>query len=305
MQMMDIRVLEAFRVVMQAGSVTRAAATLGLTQPAVSAQIAKLEGSVGFELFERVGNRLRPTAEGLAFRDEVERMLGSVDELGRAAERIRDGAAGSLVVAGLPLAATTLLPPVIAAFARERPDVHVEVITRNSDVIRGLFPSRTHDIGITELPVDPAGLRTTVYEMNCVAILRADHPLAACSEITPVDLSGLPFIGMSRQWAAHHLLEAIFAEQGAHLRQVAEVEVFAAICALVAEGLGVSIVDPVSASRFAPLGLVARPFRPAVPYKLAVFHSSERPPSRVALAFLGFLDAFLRVHAATVRGERR
>jgi len=50
---MDIRLLEAFRAVIETGSVTHAAAALGVTQPAVSAQIARLEGVLGFSLFER------------------------------------------------------------------------------------------------------------------------------------------------------------------------------------------------------------------------------------------------------------
>src|SRR5260370_34811062 len=86
---MDIRLLEAFRAVVECGSVTHAASSLGITHPAVSAQIARLESELGFSLFTRTGNRLRLTPEPIAFRAEVERTLDPNDNLGRAAERIR------------------------------------------------------------------------------------------------------------------------------------------------------------------------------------------------------------------------
>lgn len=298
---MNVRLLEAFRLVQSTGSVTQAAASLGVTQPAVSAQIARLESEVGFALFDRSGARLRPTAQGRAFQVEVERTLGGLTDLRRAAARIRDGQAGSLVVAGLPIAGTALLPPVVAAFARSRPDVTIEIVTRNSDVIRGMFPSRTHDLGIAELPVDPTGLAVTIYRMDCVAILPEDHPLAAHAVITPELLSGVPFIGMSREWSAHHVLGAVFAERGARFRQVAVLEVFAGLCALVSQGVGASLVDPVSAAFYAPLGIVARPFRPAVPYDLAVFRSADREPSIIADMFLTELDRHLARYATAAR----
>src|SRR6185437_7231050 len=61
---MDVKLLEAFRAVVDSRSVTAAAQALGITQPAVSGQIAKLEESVGFPLFERAGGRLRRRTAG-------------------------------------------------------------------------------------------------------------------------------------------------------------------------------------------------------------------------------------------------
>lgn len=302
---MDVRLLEAFRLVRATGSVTKAAVSLGVTQPAVSAQIARLETEIGFALFDRVGNRLRPTAQGLAFQAEVERTLGGLNDLGRAAEQIRRGMTGSLVIAGLPVAGTTLLPPVVAAFARSRPDIRIEILTRNSDVVRGMFPSRMHDIGIAELPIDRTGLVVTTYRMDCVAILPKDHPLAAHEIITPELSSEVPFIGMSREWSAHHVLGSVFAEHGARLNQVAVMEVFAGMCALVAQGVGISVVDPISAAFYEPLGIVSRPFRPSIPYDIAVFRSADRELSFVADAFLTELDRHLARFAGSTRERSR
>ncbi len=291
---MDIRLLEAFRAVIETGSVTHAAAALGVTQPAVSAQIARLEGVLGFSLFERSGNRLRPTSEAIAFRAEVDRTLGRIDDLASAAALLREGQSGSLAIASHPMAGVTLLTPVVASFVRARPHVRVQLITRNSDVVRGMFPSRMHDIGICELPIDPSGLNVTRYRMQCVAILPKGHALCAHDVITPELMSGVPFIGMSREWSVYHVVVTVFAEAGAHLNVVATSELFAMICGLVAHGAGVSIVDPASAAQFGGIGLEVRPFQPAVSYEIAVFHAAERGLSRIGQAFLDAFDAHLQ-----------
>jgi DNA-binding transcriptional LysR family regulator len=298
---MDVKLLEAFRAVIETGSATHAAAAMGVTQPAVSAQIARLEAELGFDLFMRAGNRLRPTPEALSFHAEVDRTLGHLDDLVRSAALLRKGESGALTIASHPMAGVTLLPPVVASFVRERPAARIQLITRNSDLVRGMFPSRLHDIGISELPVDPSGLTVTRYKLECVAILPADHPLTAHEIITPRLMSGLPFIAMSSEWSVYHVVVAAFAEASAHLNVVASSELFAMICALVGNGAGVSIVDPASAAQFAGSGLAIRPFRPAVSYEIATFHSSERALSRLGQAFLDAFDAHLRGFAQPSR----
>jgi DNA-binding transcriptional LysR family regulator len=300
----DPRLLEAFRTVLDSGSITQAAASLGLTQPAVSAQIARLESDVGFALFVRSGNRVRPTAEAVTFRAEVEQTLTKISDLSRVAAQIRGGTVGSLTVASHPMAGVTLLPPVVAAFARERPKIKFELFVRNSDVVRGMFPSRSYDIGIAELPVDPSGLTLTRYRMSCVAIMPKNDPLTAHDVITPELMSGRPFVNMSRLWTAHHLVEKVFSDAGAHLNVVASSELFAAICTMVANGLGVSIVDCASALQFQRAGLEIRPFRPAVLYDIAVFHASEPHLSTIARGFLDAFDAHMRTFLVPTGEDR-
>jgi DNA-binding transcriptional LysR family regulator len=290
----DPRLLEAFCSVLDSGSMTQAAASLGLTQPAVSAQIARLESDIGFALFVRSGNRVRPTAEAIAFRDEVEQTLTKINDLSRVAEQIRAGEIGSLTIASHPMAGISLLPPVVAAFAKQRPDVKVELFIRNSDVVRGMFPSRSYDIGIAEPPVDPSGLTIKRYRMDFVAILPKNDALCEYDVITPQLMSGRPFVGVSRLMTGYHLVEKVFSDTQARLNVVASSEFFAAICAMVASGLGVSVVDRASALQFQSAGLEIRTFRPAVLYDIAVFHAADPNLSMLARNFLDAFDAHMR-----------
>jgi DNA-binding transcriptional LysR family regulator len=263
---------------------------MGITQPAVSSQIAKLEETVGFSLFERSGGRLKPTPEGMLFYAEASRVLGEVDRLAATTVQIREGQSGRLVIASHPSAAISLLPPLVAEFLRERPGVSVRMISRHSDVVSQLLPSESFDIGIAELPLDETDVKVAKYQMRCVVILPPRHPLAARKVVTPKLLAEYPMVMPARSHQVPNRIFAGFAAADAQLNIVAEAEFFASLCALVAAGTGWSVVDPLSAASFAHLGLVARPLEPAVIYEIGAFHRRDREPSVLAAAFLQLLD---------------
>lgn len=286
---MDVRLLEAFRAVVDHRSVTNAAAAMGVTQPAVSAQIARLEQRLGFALFDRRRGRMRPTPEGLLFYAEANKALGGIDRLSEAAGQIRTAQAGRLIIAGHPSASISLLPPLVAAFLAERPGVLVRILSRNSDVISQLMPAESYDIGVAELPVEETSVRLMRFRMRCVAILPAKHPLKAHTILSPTVLSGYPVIslGGSRQTALR--VTRAFAKAGVEWNPVAEAEYFASVCGLVASGAGWSLVDPLSAQTFRHLGLVVRTFEPTIHYEIGAFWSRERKPSILGQSFLSLL----------------
>jgi len=290
---MDVKLLEAFRAVVDHRSVTAAATAMGVTQPAVSTQIARLEETVGFPLFERSGGRLKPTPEGMLFYAEASRVLGEVDRLQATTAQIREGQSGRLLIASHPSAAISLLPALVASFVDQRPGVSVRLISRHSDVVSQLLPTESFDIGIAELPFDESQVKVSKYEMRCVAILPPRHPLTSRKVLTPQLLSGHPMAAPARALQLPPRIIAAFADAGAHLNVVVEAEFFASLCGLVAAGVGWSLVDPLSAENFAHLGLVVRQFEPAVTYEIGAFHRRDREPSVLAAAFLELLDAKL------------
>jgi DNA-binding transcriptional LysR family regulator len=287
---MDVRLLEAFRAVVDHRSVTAAAGAMGLTQPAVSTQIARLEEAIGFALFERSGGRLKPTPEGMLFYAEATRVLGEVDRLQAATAQIREGQAGRLAIASHPWAAISLLPRLVSQFLAERPGVSVRMISRHSDVVSQLLPSESFDIGIAELPIDEASVTVARYQMRCVAILPPRHALASRKLLTPTLLAEHPMVAPARALQLPPKINAVFAAAGVPINAVVEAEFLASLCGLVAAGTGWSLVDPLSAESFSHLGLVARPFEPAILYEVGVFHRRDREPSMLAAAFLELLE---------------
>jgi DNA-binding transcriptional LysR family regulator len=287
---MDVRLLEAFRAVVDHRSVTAAATAMGVTQPAVSTQIARLEETIGFALFERSGGRLKPTPEGLLFYAEATRVLGEVDRLETTTVQIREGQAGRLTIASHPWAAISLLPKLVSEFLAQRPGVSVRLISRHSDVVSQLLPSESFDIGIAELPIDETTVKLTRFQMRCVVILPPRHALTSRKLLTPELLSGLPMVAPARSLQLPPKLISAFTSAGAQLNAVVEADFIASLCGLVASGTGWSLVDPLSAEGFSSLGLVARPFEPAILYEVGVFHRSDREPSMLAASFLEMLE---------------
>lgn len=286
---MDVRLLEAFRAVVDHRSVTSAAAVLGVTQPAVSGQIARLEQVLGFSLFDRGNGRLKPTPEGMLFYAEAARALTGIDRLAQAAEQIRTAQLGRLVIASHPSASISLLPDLVSSFLADRPSVLVRLLSRNSDVISQLLPTESYDIAIAELPIDETAVKLMRFRMRCVAILPPGHKLSARKTLSPTLLSGHSVVALARTLQTTVRLAGAFAEAGADWCPVAEAEYFATVCGLVASGAGWSIVDPLSARTFQHLGLIVRDFEPAVHYEIGAFHAREREPSILAQSFLAML----------------
>ena len=291
---MDVKLLEAFRAVVDHRSMTAAAGAMGVTQPAVSTQIARLEEAVGFSLFERANGRLKPTPEGMLFYAEASRVLGEVDRLQAATAQIREGQSGRLTIASHPSAAISLLPNLVAQFLGERPGVAVRLISRHSDVVSQLLPTESFDIGIAELPIDESEVQVRRYGMRCVAILPPRHALASCKVLTPQLLGPHPMVMPARSHQVPNRIRSVFLAAGVSINAVVEAEFFASLCGLVAAGAGWSIVDPLSARSFEHLGFVTRPFEPAVTYDIGAFHRRDREPSLLATAFLDMLDDKLK-----------
>jgi DNA-binding transcriptional LysR family regulator len=290
---MDIKLLKTFAAVVRYNSVTRVAEELGLSQPAVSIQIARLEEQVGFELFSRINGRLRPTSAGLVFYAEVNKALGSIEHLAQSARDIRAGQLGTVTVAGHPSASISLLPDIVARFTRDRPGVVVRMLSRHSQVLRQIMPVQSFDVGIAELPLDEKAVHLRRFRMRCVAVLPTGDSLARHAVLTPELLSHQPFVGASGSQQVNFRIRQVFEEAKADLSVVADTEMFASSCGLVAGGLGCAIVDPLSARTFHGLGLEIRQFDPPIFYDIGVFHSLQREPSVLAAAFLDVLYAAL------------
>ena len=300
---MDFKLLETFKVVIETRSATQAAVLLGVTQPAISAQLGRLEDMLELTLFDRTGGRLKPTDEGLSFYAEVAKALDNISHLEQAAENIRKGRLGRLVIASHPSAGISLLPGLISTFLKNHDGVTVRLITRNSEVVRSLFPSQLYDIGLTELPIDYRGIKAVKYRVPCVAVLPKGHALETQKVITPTMLSGLPFFAIHRNRSSHHAIARAFADAGAVFNLVGEAEFFASICAVVAAQGAVSVIDPWTADSFGP-SVVVRPFVPDIPYEIAVFHSADRRPSTITSDFLALIEQRLRHLGSTPQRVR-
>jgi len=301
---MNIRQLECFRAVLDAGTVTGAAARLGISQPAVSNMVAGLEHELGFALFERVNGRLRPTPEAAALYEDVARTLGSLDRTRQTAQAIRDRTRGSLVIHSYPGIALDFLPRVLSEFLAERPEVRVNLYSRSAQVLHELIPAQGFDIGIVDLPVNRPGVHIEQFTLESVCVLPRAHKLAAHAVLTPSLLSGQPIAALFKEHSLHHRIASAFASANAHFNLVAECRFFASCCALVSYGAAVSIVDPITAADYEARGVVTRRFEPRIAYELGLLLPTERVRPVLVDDFVALLKRHLEPFLDHARAAR-
>ncbi|QPC42528.1 LysR family transcriptional regulator [Kaustia mangrovi] len=290
--MITTRQLDAFRAVMRHGTVTEAAELLNLTQPAVSKLIAGLERETQLTLFQRVRKRLVPTAEGEQFFLEAERMVLGLEALQRVAEELRTMRSGRLSLVAMPALGQRYLPRLVARFLKAHPDAEVSLHVHGSQIVNQWVAGQQVDLGLSLLNIEhPSVLKRTLCRVEAVAALPPGHPLAEREHLTPADFAGEPFIAFTRDTRIRHAIDQVFEAADVDRVQRVETYISEAACSFVAEGMGVSLVDPLTAAAFVAEGsIVSRPFSPAMPYQIRLLRPRHHAPSKLGAAFEAFLD---------------
>ena len=143
---MTLNQLRTFLAVAETGSVRAAAQDLVVTQAAVSASLAALQKSLGVALLEPDGRGLRLTAAGQAYAGYVQRVLGLLDEAGRAATAAADPERSELRIAAVTTAAEQILPGLLSGFRARYPRLGVRLEAGNRDRVRGLLDRHQVDL---------------------------------------------------------------------------------------------------------------------------------------------------------------
>lgn len=288
---MNLKQIEAFRMVMQAGTVTAAAERLRISQPAVSRLLSQLESKTGLRLFLRVNQRLHPTPEGILFHREVERSFVGLEKLDRAAASIRAGASGTLRIASIPVVGLAFLPRVLGLYKRSHPDVSISLQTRSSVTVVDWVVSSNYEIGFASAPLDIANIHSARFAaLPGVCILPPGHRLAAKPAIEPADLEGEDFISHDPMDLNRVAVDQLFRDADVRRRTLVEAPYAAVIAAMVSQGVGVSIVSPLAVLDRPPDSLVVRPFHPAVAFGFAVIYRKDTPLSVAARSFLALMS---------------
>ncbi|MWL75444.1 LysR family transcriptional regulator, partial [Escherichia coli] len=135
-------------------------------------------------------------------------------------------------------------------------------------------------LGLTETLLTPAGTeRTELLSLDEVCVLPAGHPLSQKSVLTPADFQGENYISLSRTDSYRQLLDSLFSEHQVKRRMVVETHSAASICAMVRAGVGISVVNPLTALEYAASGVVIRPFSLSVPFTVSLIRPLHRPAS--------------------------
>lgn len=279
---MNVRQLEAFKMIMELGSFTRAAERLNLTQPAVSKLIMLLEHKCGFQLFHRQKNGVVPTAEGEMLYAEVERVFLGLESISARARAIRQFDYGEIDLVTFPSLGTRVLPPILAGFLENR-QITVSLASRNSWLLVDRVATQGVDVGFGMANTDRPGVRFDLLcSMQGVCVLPPGHRLAGKPDIEVGDLEGERFISLAEEDGVQVDIDRTFAEHRVSRKVVLKSQLSESICSFVSAGLGVAIVDPISTVGFSRDELVVKSFRPGIRQDIWVITPSFRDISLVA-----------------------
>jgi len=282
--------VEAFRAVMLSGSTTAAARILHTSQPNVSRSIAQLEKSTGLQLFARSPGKVVPTTDGLAFFNEVQRSFVGLQRLEEAAKRIRRFSGGSLRIAAIQILAFGLIPRTIKRFSQIYSDVSISIHAGHSAAVWQWVDERFCDVGVVSQLNENFGFESEkLYQIDGVCLMPRGHRLAAKSFIRPADLAGESYISFSRNDYGRSDVDEIFEKAGVSRQLTLETPYSSITCSLVAQGLGIAIVNPIAAQDYRHMGVVARPFRPSIKHSATLIYPEGRREDRLVSSFVEIL----------------
>lgn len=246
---MNLRHLEMFYLVMLFGSLTEAASSLCISQPAASKLLKHAEQRLGFALFKRVKGKLQPTNEAYILYEEVKPIYGKINELKRLTYNLAKSPQGKITLGCLPSLGLSLIPKLTAQFLKKYPGVFVNIGTDHTQALEQKLLQREIDIAVTFQPQTQHGI---------IAIPILDIPLVYIdSEINqaPKDINAID----ENRWIqpdAESLMKVV-TKYRVFNNSLMNVQTYYMASELVRQGVGCSITDIYTAVHSLPKEMIS------------------------------------------------
>lgn len=284
--------LEVFRAVMSTGTTIGASVVLKLSQSAISRQLSALEADLGFNLFHRDRGRLLPTAEARVLVEEVGELADVLARLKRRTDELGAGRFGrSLMKMGFPHSmTTTILPPVIRDFLAETTSVSLELVAGPYSYVEHAVMGRVADFGFVRLPTEDLGFEVTpLFTSGTLCAVPAGHALAARPTISAEDLNQADMVLLGRLRHNRQEIETLLRDAKSEVRCRVETHSVESSLALVAEGIGISIVPAFIGSFISSERVKLVPLVPETLVDYGIITLRDSPLSRPMQLFIDML----------------
>ncbi|WP_051249667.1 LysR family transcriptional regulator [Maridesulfovibrio zosterae] len=242
---MELYQLVSFAVVAEEGNMTRAAARLNLTQPAISVQLKSLEEKLGFSLFQRTPKGMKLTEEGQKLKIKADIVLSGMKDFNTEAEKLRGGAYGEIILGVNTDPLLLRLEKLYTRLKEQHPDILLTVQESMSwDAVEKLNTGKI-DLGFSySIPHDNKIEVQLLGEID-LAIVGPEKWRSRLEGKTEKDLATFPWIWTSEHCPINMILTNFFESIGKEPLKAIVVDQEAAILKLVSDGVGLSVM-PVS-----------------------------------------------------------
>jgi len=283
MNLNSLRSLIIFKTLYETGSATRTGKDLGITQSGVSRSLAQLEENIGIALFMRHKKRLVALPEADELYSEILGLLSNLENMKHSIVALREFGASRIRVACAPALGFAFVPKIIASILKENPKYSVYLdILPTPEVTRGVEAGQ-FDIGFVTLPITSEALVVNeLISTEAVCLLPKDHRLAKADIITAVDLKNQHLVIPNQPNLAADQLLLHISKQNIRISGKTEANI-AAISSLVANGVGISLINPITAYDHQSFrdDLVIKPFKPAFHYQFGLIYKPKWSSSQL------------------------
>lgn len=287
---MRLRHIEVFNAVMITGSVSAAARMINVTQPAVSRTLQHAELQLGFQLFQRVGGRLKPTAEAQSLYPHIERLFAQLDEVQRLATSLKVGRGkGELRVLTVLALSYEVFPRAMRLFREKHPAVVIHHEALHSQQIVSSLVLQEADVGFVFSAVAHPALAQELLDERRVECVVPKGMVSAAQvksgTITLTQLARLPVIALDGQDPLGKLLANVVRESGAGFNEIMTVQTYHVALALAHHGIGVAMVEGCTAASADRERVDVLTLEPSITTSVHMLRPTARPNSLPARAF--------------------
>ena len=232
---MNLRHLEMFYAVMLFGSLTEAASSLCISQPAASKLLKHAEQRLGFALFKRIKGKLQPTNEAYILYEEIKPIYEKINELNKLTHNLARNPQGRITLGCLPSLGLSLIPKLTAQFLKKYPEVFVNIGTDHTQALEQKLLQREIDIAVTFQPHTQHGI---------LAIPILDIPLVYIDSANVYSSQDINSIDENR-WIQpdSDSLRQVVQQYRTFNHSIVNVQTYYMASELVKQGLGCSITD--------------------------------------------------------------
>ncbi|HHX8268002.1 TPA: LysR family transcriptional regulator [Vibrio diabolicus] len=285
---MNLRQLEVFYAIMQAGTVSGAARLLHVSQPNVTRVLAHTEQQLSFALFERVKGRLVPTQEAKALLPEAEKVYQQLGQFRSLTNKVKQGTQ-HLRVGAPPVLAAHLLAPTVALLSKEH-GISFELLTANRDELCSGLLKHELDVAIAfgeETP--PAIMGHVLLKENLALIAPKSAAIPAEKTVILEELirHDLPIIGLDSRDPLGLLLHQTLSAREEHYQHTITVRTYSAAAELVKHQAGFAIVDPWTAKQYRQDDAVSvHALEPNMSFSVSILFAEHTPQSIATKQFI-------------------
>ncbi|WP_054024592.1 LysR family transcriptional regulator [Bacillus sp. FJAT-28004] len=294
---MDLKHLNYFVAVAEAGSFTQAARKLHVTQPSLSKMVRLLEEDLGVQLLDRSAKQIELTDAGVSILRSAKHIIQSFEDMSSELEEVVTLKKGTLRLGIPPMVGSYFLPSIIEKFLTHYPQIRLQMIEQGGKSLEQDILNGELDFSMVILPVKDV---ERYHVLPCInenlrLVVHAEHKLAAQNTIEMIQLESEPFIMFRQDFTIHHLIKEHCVAAGFEPKIVFESSQWDFMTEMIAAKYGVTLLpegicrqlDP---KRFATLSVV----QPAIPWQLSMIWRKDKYLSFASREWVRFIEAELQ-----------